>query len=157
MASTACISKKAFWVLVGSIWVVGLLGIIISSISINNIKTLNDDPKNMNDQKSIAFPVIMLIVFIIIICGASIYAFALARAQDGLPQGAHSFLLDSSTAAATRFSKGARGLYSRASSAVKPSKKSQTPPEAMEMQNLPSGGGRPYRNHHTCSHSHSHA
>ena len=152
----ACISKKAFWILVGSIWIVGLLGIIISSISINNIKTLNDDPKNMNDQKSIAFPVIMLIVFIIIICGASIYAFALARAQDGLPQSAHSFLLNSSAAAATRFSKGARDIYSRASSAVKPSKSSPTQ-EGVELQNLPSGGGRPYRNHHTCSHSHSHA
>ena len=65
--ANACISTTAFWVLVGSIWVVGLLGIIISSISINNIKTLNEDPRNMNDQKSTAFQIIMLIIFILII------------------------------------------------------------------------------------------
>ena len=148
--SDACISKAAFWVLVGSIWVIGLLGIIITSISINNIKTLNDDlSRATSPPKSTAFQVIMLIVFIIIICGASIYAFALARAPGGLPQDAHGFLLDSSAAAANKISKGARDLYSRASSAVKPSKKSQTPPEDVELSEL---GGRPYRNHHTCSH-----
>ena len=121
----------------------------ITSISINNIKTLNDDLSRARDKpKSTAFQVIMLIVFIIIICGASIYAFALARAPEGLPQGAHSFLLDSSAAAATKFSKGARDLYSRASSAVTPSKNPQ-PQEPLELQNR---SGRPYRNHHTCSH-----
>ena len=145
--SDACISKTAFWVLVGSIWVIGLLGIIITSISINNIKTLNKNT-HISDQKSTAFQVIMLIVFIIIICGASIYAFALARAPEGLPQGAHSFLLDSSAAAANKISKGARDLYSRASSAVTPSKTSPTQ-EGVELQPR---GGRPYRNHHTCSH-----
>ena len=144
----ACISKTAFWVLVGSIWVVGLLGIIITSISIDNIKTLNKNTPPDRDQKSTGFQVIMLIVFIIIICGASIYAFALARAPEGLPQGAHSFLLDSSAAAANKISKGARDLYSRASSAVTPSKNPQ-PQEPLELQNR---SGRPYRNHHTCSH-----
>ena len=148
--SDACISKTAFWVLVGSIWVIGLLGIIITSISIDNIKTLNKNTPPDRDQKSTAFQVIMLIVFIIIICGASIYAFALARAPEGLPQGAHSFLLDSSAAAATKFSKGARDLYSRASSAVTPSKTSPTP-EGVELQTR-GVSGRPYRTHHTCPH-----
>ena len=149
--SDACISKTAFWVLVGSIWVIGLLGIIITSISINNIKTLNDDLSRARDKpKSTAFQVIMLIVFIIIICGASIYAFALARAPEGLPQGAHSFLLDSSAAAANKISKGARDLYSRASSAVTPSKTSPTP-EGVELQTR-GVSGRPYRTHHTCPH-----
>ncbi len=148
--SDACISKTAFWVLVGSIWVIGLLGIIITSISINNIKTLNDDlSRATSPPKSTAFQVIMLIVFIIIICGASIYAFALARAPGGLPQDAHSFLLDSSAAAADKFSKGARDLYRSASSAVTPSKTASTSPEGVELQPR---GGRPYRNHHTCSH-----
>ena len=148
--SDACISKTAFWVLVGSIWVIGLLGIIITSISIDNIKTLNKNTPPDRDQKSTAFQVIMLIVFIIIICGASIYAFALARAPEGLPQGAHSFLLDSSAAAADKISKGARDLYRSASSAVTPAKTSPTP-KGVELEDM-GVGGRPYRNHHTCSH-----
>ena len=146
--SDACISKTAFWVLVGSIWVIGLLGIIITSISIDNIKTLNKNTPPDRDQKSTAFQVIMLIVFIIIICGASIYAFALARAPKGLPQGAHSFLLDSSAAAATKFSEGLGNIYRSASSAVTPSK---TPPPSEDVE-LQTRGERLYRNHHTCSH-----
>ena len=41
--ANACISTTAFWVLVGSIWVVGLLGIIISSISTPSNTILESD------------------------------------------------------------------------------------------------------------------
>ena len=86
----ACISKTAFWILVGCIWTVGLLGIIISSISINNIETINENVSD-EEKKSKAFQIIMLIIFIIILCGASIYAVLLCSA-DGNPQEAHSLL-----------------------------------------------------------------
>ena len=86
----ACISKTAFWILVGCIWAVGLLGIIISSISINNIETINENVSN-EEKKSKTFQIIMLIIFIIILCGASIYAVFLCSA-DGNPQEAHSLL-----------------------------------------------------------------
>ena len=91
----ACLTKKGFWILVGSIWAVGLLGLIISSIAINNAKNLKDQDKN--GGKSMSFLVVMLIVFIAIICGASIYGIGLYVTEQkgekdaGTPKGVENY------------------------------------------------------------------
>ena len=87
----ACLTKTGFWVLVGSIWAVGLLGLIISSIAINHAKKLKE--QNQTEGKSMWFLVVMLIIFIAIICGASIYGLGLyvteqkGTANAGTPKG----------------------------------------------------------------------
>ena len=91
----ACLTKTGFWVLVGSIWAVGLLGLIISSIAINNAKKLKD--QNKTEGKSMWFLVVMLIIFIAIICGASIYGLGLyvtvqkKSADAGTPKGVEKY------------------------------------------------------------------
>ncbi len=91
MDRDACLTKTGFWVLVGSIWAVGLLGLIISSIAINNAKKLKE--QNQTEGKSMWFLVVMLIVFIALICGASIYGLGLyvteqkGSADAGTPKG----------------------------------------------------------------------
>lgn len=128
----ACISKTGFWVLIGSIWAIGLLGIIISSIAINNAKTLKD--MKPNEKTSTGFLVVMLIVFILIICGASVYGFALFRSPKGLPTGAENYL------------KSRRSALSDAYKAIRAPSTSTS--ADVEMGDL----SRQYQTHHQCSH-----
>lgn len=89
----ACLTKTGFWILVGSIWTVGLLGIIISSIAINHAKKLKNQTNNKG--KSMWFLVVMLIIFIAIISGASIYGvgiYATAGEEGGgTPKGVEKY------------------------------------------------------------------
>ena len=133
----ACISKTAFWVLIGCIWAVGLLGIIISSISINNINTINENSLNKKKESAV-FQVIMLIIFIIILCGTSIYAVALHSA-DSNPSEAHSLLKNPTEAY--------KKISDKASRTFSPAAKRPSPPSSVEM-----GGMRPYQTHHRCPH-----
>ena len=73
----------------------GLLGLIISSIAINNAKKLKD--QNKTEGKSMWFLVVMLIIFIAIICGASIYGLGLyvteqkGETDAGTPKGVEKY------------------------------------------------------------------
>ena len=65
-----CIPNRDFWILVGSLWVVGLLGIILS---INNAKKLKEISETQDTKTG--FPLFMLIVFIGVLIGTSVYGF----------------------------------------------------------------------------------
>ena len=69
----ATMTKRDFWILVGSLWVVGLLGIIMSTTAINNAKKLKKISETQETKTG--FLVFMLIVFIVILIGTSVYGF----------------------------------------------------------------------------------
>lgn len=75
----ACLTQRTFWILMGSIWIVGLLGIISTSIAISNTNKLKK--KGRTDKGySTGFLIFMLVTFIVIICGTSIYGVGLFNA-----------------------------------------------------------------------------
>ena len=143
MDESACVSKKAFWVLVGSVWVVGLLGIIVTCMTINSIKTINNDLKR--EKKSTTIPLVILIVFILIICGASMYGFALFRAPHNTLEGAKKYLKEFGS-----------NLYSR----TQRTSDEESTPEGVEIGEMGEigggedlGGRRSSRtHHHKCPH-----
>ena len=73
MAGDNCFEAEGlgFLILIVCIWIVGLLGIILSSISINNIRKIKEKPgmKKPNPW----FSILMLIIFLLIFIGATIY------------------------------------------------------------------------------------
>ena len=144
MDESACVSKKAFWVLVGSVWVVGLLGIIVTYMTINSINTINNDLKR--EKKSTTIPLVILIVFILIICGASIYGFALFRAPNNTLEGAKKYLKEFGS---TLYSTQRTSDEEPTSEGVEMGEKSGGGEEEAEAL----GGRRSYRtHHHKCPH-----
>ena len=73
MAGDNCFEAEGlgFLILIVCIWIVGLLGIILSSISINNIRKIKEKPgmKKPNPW----FSGVMLTIFLLIFIGATIY------------------------------------------------------------------------------------
>ena len=87
MPDLACIANYEFWGFVVILWVVGILGIIISSMAIHNVKKLNE-MKGQNGKKSnTIFPVAMLIFFILLLIGASIYTYWSTYGKEGSLKG----------------------------------------------------------------------
>ena len=68
--------------LIVGIWILGLLGIIFTSIAINNAKKLKDQGKP--SERSMGFLIVMLIVFIVINIAASIYGFGLYNSKNNM-------------------------------------------------------------------------
>ena len=68
MAGDNCFEAEGlgFLILIVCIWIVGLLGIILSSISINNIRKIKEKPgmKKPNPWFSILMLIIFLLIFI---------------------------------------------------------------------------------------------
>ena len=72
----ACVTRSTFGILIGGIWILGLLGIICTSIAISNTNKLKKKDRTDKGYNK-WFLVVMLIVFIGIICGTSVYGISL--------------------------------------------------------------------------------
>ena len=79
----ACLTDSGFWILIGFFLVIGVLGVIISSIAINHTNKLKKIDKKY--KKSIWFLVTMLVIFILILIGSTIYGIALFQTRLGTP------------------------------------------------------------------------